>query len=219
MCYVLRIGLIVLLIGFTIKGIAQTKADTIYSKKDAGNIPPTLPPSYNDGVNKRLQMAPDQIGFGKLSIDTSDIYANRKNGALQNMSIRQYMAAHEKEFKAWEYNTYGISQVNLSLGTLPTTKTSLSILGINIAIRIIQPGINSTKLSPDGLPKQYPVQERQNIEMKRHIEKLQREILEKQKESPFNRLDNILDEIYYFLRTQLAPQLASRLSPSFTFKL
>lgn len=111
--------------------IAQNKSDTIDYKKHEINTPSISTPSANKlNKNRQLLTAPDQIGFGKLTIDsdvppTTSIREQIIDSAYR--SVKLYMALTEKEFRAWENANYKKTltcNINLNLGNPPITPIS-----------------------------------------------------------------------------------------------
>lgn len=75
-------------------------------------------------------MAPDQIGFGQLRIDTIEKPYTIKQRIIDSAyrSVSLYMALHKKEFKAWERENYPITKsfhINWNLGTPPSRGINL----------------------------------------------------------------------------------------------
>ena len=165
---------------------AQNKGDTttIIIKKEAYII-----------KDKSLLPAQEQIGFGKLTIDTNSVNNIQKEtlNELSARSVSIYMAIHEKEFKKWEAANFKSTQLNLYFApTSIPSNTSFSFLGLPIAVSYMAPGKAATKLIKEGTAPMTPVHILHNKDKNKQIEY---NLQEKRKESLKDEPEYMMDEV------------------------
>ncbi|MDR1056151.1 MAG: hypothetical protein LBL90_10130 [Prevotellaceae bacterium] len=169
-------------------------------RRDILKTPSTIP--VNKPFDFGLLSAPDQIGFGRLSIDTVKYNTSEKmilNSPGSYRSVRLSMLLNEKEFSKWELETFNTARLSLTILSGKILRTSsLSLFGVPVSISYMAPGKAATKLSTDGLPPIYPIQARQRIEIRKHIERIEHEMQEKRKNAPFDGVDDMFDVVFCF---------------------
>ena len=190
-----------------------------YLKKDTLKLP--VAPEINTPFDSKLLTLPDQIGFGLLhpeDIDTNTISGKFKN-LPQGLSLKQFVAMYEKDFKNWESSVFA-PDVNIYWGLSSDGQKGIPFLfglPIPVSIRYMAPGKAATKLSSDGLPSIYPIQQRVQNDMKRYIEKLEQERPKHNLYILDDGLNEMLDEVLCLFRDNTDFSLKSILSLKIKF--